>query len=154
MGFAPIVVWSVASVNDAPKLAAAINAQRNNFLVEWRPVRMFRGLSVIAGIGQEHPSGPPDIADRGMLPFAIGSEVSDHAVFKTAFDDVKLVRLCLADTDIHVVAVGVDRHVAMTWAMMLGPPLNLGPVDGEDMRDFSSIRQRLKTQYVLPGWRN
>jgi hypothetical protein len=34
---------------------------------------------------------------------------------------VILVRACLADTDIHVAAVGIDSHVGMAWPMMFGP---------------------------------
>src|SRR5215467_11384054 len=115
---------------------------------------MRRDLSVIASIGQEYPTGPPDIADRGMLSFAIGREISDCAVFKTAFDDVKLVRFRLADTDINIAAIGINGHITMAWPMMLTPTLNLHAINGKNMPNLSFIRQSLKTKYVSTRRRN
>src|SRR5262249_47812752 len=115
---------------------------------------MCRDLSVITGIGQEYPAGPPDIADRGMLPFAVGREVRDCAVFETALDDVKLVRFRLADTDINVAAIGIDGHIAMAWPVMLAPALNLHAVNGKNMPNLGFIGQSLKTKYVSTRRRN
>jgi len=154
MGFAPIVGLGIVGLNDATALTATVYAQRDDLLVEGRPSAMRGDRRVCAGVAQENPTWPVNVAHRGMLTFTIGREVGDLSILEPAFDDVILVWIGLADAHIDIAAVGIDRHVTMARTVMLGPMLKLRAVNGEDVSRVGPIKRVLKTPDVSARRRN
>src|SRR5262249_49088203 len=127
---------------------------RDNLIVERRVTVAFDHLGIAPFVTDEGPARPFDIAHRDVGTVARGRQISDLAVFKTALDDMPLVRVRLADADIDIVAVLVDRHVAMSRPVMLGPMLDLLAVHGEDIGDLCSIIYSVEAVYVPTGRRD
>src|SRR5215467_4858952 len=88
MRLAPVIGFGVTGLNDAPDLAAAIDAQCDDLLIERRPLRMPRDFCISAAVAQKDPTRSIDVAQRRMRRLTIWSQVGHDAVLEPTLDDV------------------------------------------------------------------
>src|SRR5690349_313731 len=105
-------------------------------------------------VADEGPARAVGIARGDVCAVAGGRQIGDLTILKPALDDVPLVWIGFADTDVDIAAVVIDGHVAMPRPVMLGPVLDLHAIHAEDVGVLCFITRPVETVHVPPGGRN
>src|SRR5207247_2304732 len=126
-----IVVLDISGPGNAADLAAAIDAQCHDLLVERRPARLSADLFARALVAEKDPAWPLNIACRCMRCVSGRCKDGHLPILQPPFDDMPLIGIRLADPDIYVVVVCINGHIPVSRSVVLVPMLNLPSLERE-----------------------